>query len=116
MNSQERKIKLADIQSHAAEAEKALKLPYQGETRTFDVYKIPLEFLVFNKENGRIASLVKSYTREHQAINVETKEGANLIAKFLYNAHIENYKRKYYQQWAITVWYSYCRWSYCRWE
>lgn len=92
MNSQERKIKLADIQNHAAEAEKALKLPYQGETRTFDVYKIPLEFLVFNKENGRIASLVKSYTREHQSINVETEKGANLIAKFLYNAHIDRNK------------------------
>lgn len=64
-----------------------MKLPYQGETRAFNVYKIPLEFLVFNKENGRIASLVKSYIREHQVIDVETQEGSELIAKFLYNAH-----------------------------
>ena len=42
---------------------------------------------MFNKENGRIASLVKSYVREHQAIDVETQEGSELIAKFLYNAH-----------------------------
>lgn len=92
MNSKERKIKLADIQKHSAEAANALKLPYQGETRSFNVYKIPIEFLVFNKENGRIASLVKSYTREHQAIDVETEEGSKLISKFLYNAHIERNK------------------------
>lgn len=92
MNSKERKIKLADIQKHSAEAANALKLPYQGETKSFNVYKIPIEFLVFNKENGRIASLVKSYTREHQAIDVETEEGSKLISKFLYNAHIERNK------------------------
>lgn len=87
MNALERKTKLAEIQSFSPEAENALKLPYQGETRAFNVYKIPLEFLVFNKENGRIASLVKSYVREHQAIDVETEEGSSLIAKFLYSAH-----------------------------
>lgn len=92
MNSLERKTKLAEIQSHSPEAENALKLPYQGETRAFNVYKIPLEFLVFNKENGRIASLVKSYVKEHQAIDVETEEGSALIAKFLYNAHEERNK------------------------
>lgn len=82
MNALERKTKLAEIQSHSPEAANALKLPYQGETRAFNVYKIPLEFLVFNKENGRIASLVKSYIREHQVIDVETQEGSELIAKF----------------------------------
>lgn len=87
MNELERKTKLAEIQSHTPEAVNALKLPYQGETRTFNVYKIPIEFLVFNKENGRIASLVKSYIREHSTIDVETEEGAELIAKFLYSAH-----------------------------
>ena len=87
MNALERKTKIAEIQSHSPEAVNALKLPYQGETRAFNVYKIPLEFLVFNKENGRIASLVKSYVREHSAIDVETEEGSELIAKFLYSAH-----------------------------
>ena len=92
MNSLERKAKLAEIQSHSPEAVNALKLPYQGETRAFNVYKIPLEFLVFNKDNGRIASLVKSYIREHQAIDVETEEGSALIAKFLYSAHEDRNK------------------------
>lgn len=92
MNSLERKIKIADIQKHQPEAANALKLPYQGETKSFNVYKIPLEFLVFNKENGRIASLVKSYIREHQIIDVETEEGDALIAKFLYTAHEERNK------------------------
>lgn len=87
MNALERKTKLTEIQSHTPEAVNALKLPYQGETRTFNVYKIPIEFLVFNKENGRIASLVKSYIREHSTIDVETEEGSELIAKFLYSAH-----------------------------
>ena len=87
MNALERKTKLTEIQSHTPEAVNALKLPYQGETRTFNVYKIPIEFLIFNKENGRIASLVKSYIREHSTIDVETEEGSELIAKFLYSAH-----------------------------
>ncbi len=89
MNSLERKNQLEEIQNHTPEAVNAIKLPYQGETKAFDVYKIPLEFLVFNKENGRIASLVKSYTKEHQPINVETEEGSKLISKFLYDAHEE---------------------------
>lgn len=92
MNSLERKNKLTEIQAHSAEAENALKLPYQGQTKAFNVYKIPLNFLVFNKENGRIASLVKSYVKEHQAIDAETEEGSTLIAKFLYNAHLERNK------------------------
>lgn len=92
MKPLERKNKLLEIQQAKPEAEKALKLPYQGETKAFDVYKIPIEFLVFNRENGRIASLVKSYTREHQTINVDTEEGSNLIAKFLQSAHEERNK------------------------
>lgn len=92
MNSIERKNKLADLQAHVPEAKNALKLPYQGETKAFNVYKIPISFLVFNKENGRIASLVKSYVKEHQSIDVETEEGSALIAKFLYNAHKDRNK------------------------
>lgn len=92
MNSIERKNKLADLQTHVPEAANALKLPYQGETKAFNVYKIPISFLVFNKENGRIASLVKSYVKEHQSIDVETDEGSALIAKFLYNAHKDRNK------------------------
>jgi len=62
------------------------KLKYMGETREFDIYKVPLELLIYNVDNGRISSLVKSYTRETGPIDAETEEGSKIISKFLYDS------------------------------
>ena len=40
------------------------KLSLQGQIKIFDVYRIPLEFLRYNKKNGRIATYVSQYIDE----------------------------------------------------
>ena len=60
MNAEQRAAKLKEIIEDSANCvSQGVALRYQGETRRVNVYKIPLEFLIYNKYNGRISS---SYT------------------------------------------------------
>ena len=68
MTSEERKKKISEIKKGTPIATGTI-LKYQGTTQKFDVYRIPLECLVYNVENGRISSLVKSYTKEHSQLD-----------------------------------------------
>lgn len=86
MNSTERKIKIKETMKGKPVAT-GTKLLYQGEIREFDVYKIPIEFLAYNVENGRISSLVKSYKREYGVLNVDNEDDSNKIAQFLYDSN-----------------------------
>lgn len=54
-----------------------------------------MDLIIYNVENGRIASLVKSYEREHSSLNPEKEEDAKQIAQFLYDSNdIANKKTK----------------------
>ena len=86
MTREERRAKIDDIISSAEPVATGTKLVYQGETKLFDVYKIPLEFLVYNVQNGRISSLVKSYQKSHQDIS---EEDSRVIEKFLYDSNTD---------------------------
>lgn len=66
---------------------KGKKLRYNGEVKTFIEYDIPIDLLVFNVENGRIASLVKSFEREHSSLDPEKEVDAEQISKFLYSSN-----------------------------
>ena len=54
MNAQERKQKLEQLRANTEAAIKGLPLKYHGENRTFNAYRIPLDYLVYNPYNGRI--------------------------------------------------------------
>ena len=92
MNSEERKIKIKEI-SEGKPVATGTKLKYQGEIREFNVYKIPVEFLAYNVENGRISSVVKSYKREHGPLNINTEADSNRIAKFLFDSNEDRNKK-----------------------
>ena len=92
MNSEERKIKIKEIEKGTAVATGTL-LKYQGKTREFSVYKIPLEFLVYNVDNGHISSVVKSYNREHGTLDSSKETDSNLIAKFLFDSNEDRNKK-----------------------
>jgi hypothetical protein len=92
MTSQERKIKIKEIQNGNPIAT-GTKLKYQGEIREFDVYKIPIDFLAYNVENGRISSLVKSYKKEYGTLDVNDVNDSNRIAKFLYDSNEQRNKK-----------------------
>lgn len=97
MKAEERKQKIQEItRSNVFSTDgKGKRLRYRGEVKTFVEYEIPIELLVYNVENGRIASLVKSFEKEHSTLNPERKEDALQIAKFLYDSNdIANKKTK----------------------
>ena len=61
---------------------------YQGQKQKLAVYKIDLDYLVYNRWNGRIASLVKShYSETGQEIDPTTQEGITLIEEFLWRSN-----------------------------
>lgn len=89
MKAEERKQKILEI-THGnvfSTDNKGKRLRYRGEVKTFVEYEIPIELLVYNVENGRIASLVKSFEKEHSSLDPERKEDALQIARFLYDSN-----------------------------
>lgn len=60
------------------------KLRYQGKTEDFLIFDIPLNALIYNVENGRIASWVKSYAKQNRVLDPEKPEDAAQIAQFIY--------------------------------
>ncbi len=61
---------------------------YRGEKKLLPVFEIPIEFLVYNKYNGRVLSMVKSYERQFHPLNVENKADKKTIEKFLWESKI----------------------------
>jgi len=72
--------------------QKGINLVLEGKTQKFNAYKIPLEYLVFNKLNGRIGTLIKSYERTHAELNPEVDEDKKIIGDFLYESSKERNK------------------------
>ena len=63
------------------------RLRYQGESKDFKVFEIPLGALIYNVENGRISSFVKSFQKQKGTLDPEKPEGFEKIAKFLLLLH-----------------------------
>jgi hypothetical protein len=59
-----RKTQLTAIRS-GGEAIGREKLYYKGKTREFDVYRIDLDFLIYNRHNGRIEAEMLTWEQEH---------------------------------------------------
>lgn len=60
---------------------------------SYPVYKVPLEYLIYNKYNGRILSRAKSLEKQNQLLDPETDEGKKLIEKLLYESNPDRNKR-----------------------
>lgn len=87
MDAQTRKQKLQElIKKDSNIAMTGIPLQYKGETRIEKVYRIPLEYLVYNKYNGRIGSEVLSYEKQNGALNPEIDADRELIERFLYES------------------------------
>lgn len=57
---------------------------YQGSKQKLPVYKIDLEWLVYNRWNGRIASLVKTYEKEYGLeLDAADSKCVKIIEEFL---------------------------------
>jgi len=87
MNINERKAiikaELKNIKDTKTPEMTGVKVRYGNKVMSYDVYKIPLNLLVFNKDNGRIGTRVKSHEKQIGNINEYTEIGSNLIRQYL---------------------------------
>jgi len=63
-----------------------INYPVNGPLKFFTVFDIPLKYLAFNKNNGRIASTVQTLEARGLAIDPYTDQGEKLLDKLLYNS------------------------------
>lgn len=76
--------KLEEIQK--SDPYENIRIWYEGENKKFPVYKIPLEYLIYNKYNGRIASLVKSFQKQYRELDAEDPKDSKNIGEFLWES------------------------------
>lgn len=93
MDSITRKSKIKEIRETNTPVQSGTKLKYKGELKLFDVYQIPLDFVAFNVENGRISSLVKSYYVERGDLDINNADDSKQIADFLFSSSEDRNKR-----------------------
>lgn len=63
-----------------------IDIPWKDKLEPMNVYQIPLEYLIYNKYNGRILSRTKSLENQNKTITAETEEGKKLIEKLLWES------------------------------
>jgi hypothetical protein len=85
-SEQERTKKLEKIKEKEKPISTGVKINFRGEVKPFDVYRIPLKYLIYNKYNGRIGTSVKSYEAQHGGLNPEEEDDVKVIEKFLWNS------------------------------
>ena len=85
MNAEIRQKKLEEIKSQTNLCG-SKRMTYKGDNVTMDAYDIPVEYLIFNKYNGRIGTFVKTHEKQHSHIDATTLEGEKLVLQFLWKS------------------------------
>lgn len=87
MDAATRKQKLIELKSNDNNvAMTGIPLQYKGSTKIEKVYRIPLDYLIYNKYNGRIGSEVLSYEKQNGALDPELDQDRELIEHFLFES------------------------------
>jgi|SRR5579863_426667 len=84
MNKETRIKKISEIiERDKADPYGKQDIPWEDVLKPMDVYKIPLDYLIYNKYNGRILSRTKSLESQGRQIDTETEAGKQLVEKLL---------------------------------
>ncbi|MDB5285770.1 MAG: hypothetical protein JWR05_719 [Mucilaginibacter sp.] len=62
------------------------RIKYNHTDILYDVYEIPLEYLIYNAHNGRIRSLTRSHEAQYLPLNAQLTDDKNTIEQFLYDS------------------------------
>ena len=93
MDSATRKARLEELKTNQLnQAMTGIPLRYKGSTRTEIVWRIPLDYLIYNKYNGRIGSDVLSYEKQNGNLNAELDSDRKIIERFLYESKVDRNK------------------------
>jgi len=63
------------------------RLRYKGETKDFKIFEIPMSALIYNVQNGRIGSVVKTFEHSYGILDPEKDEDSKRIADFIYKSN-----------------------------
>ena len=85
LNQKERVIALQKLQDES-KPDRYDDIVYKNDKIRKGIYKIPFEFLVFNKYNGRILSMTKSFESQFYELDPSKKEDSKIISDFLYES------------------------------
>jgi hypothetical protein len=85
MNEQMRTERLDAIKQGTQYSE--MEVMYHNTRKKLPVYEIPLDVLIYNKYNGRIASMVKSFERQHHMLDPTDGKDRDTIEKFLWDSN-----------------------------
>lgn len=91
MNKETRIKKLEEIRK--GEPFMIQEIPWKGKLEKMNVYKVPLEYLVYNKYNGRILSRTKSLEKQNYKIDADTDEGKKIIADLLWDSKVDRNRK-----------------------
>jgi hypothetical protein len=69
------------------------EIMWEDQLESKTVYKIPLDYLVYNKFNGRILSRTKSLEKQKHSIDVETDKGKAKIEQLLWESKEDRNKK-----------------------
>lgn len=87
MDAVTRKSKLEELRTNQLNQKMTgIPLRYKGTQREEVVWRIPLDYLIYNKYNGRIGSDVLSYEKQNGELNAELDSDREIIEKFLYES------------------------------
>ncbi len=81
-----REVKIQEIMSAESNKSGSKNITYKDNTSEMTAYKIPVEYLIFNKYNGRIGTFVKTHEKQYGPINATTESGEELIVNFLWKS------------------------------
>lgn len=94
MINKSRKAKLDELQKNKNNiVSTGIPLRYKGQTVQENVWKIPLDILVYNKYNGRIGTSVMSYEKQNGNLDIEQEKDYKLIEKFLWDSKEDKNKK-----------------------
>lgn len=93
MDAATRKAKLEELKANQLnQSMTGIPLRYKGSTRAEIVWRIPLDYLIYNKYNGRIGSDVLSYEKQNGELNAELDSDREIIERFLYESKVDRNK------------------------
>lgn len=88
--TKDRAARLRALRDDKAKVVGSQKLFYKGATQSFDVYQIDLDWLVYNRHNGRIESEMLTWEFDHDLGDHDyTQEVHERIDKFLWDTNVE---------------------------
>ena len=81
----DKNVRIQKIKELKPTSEKKL-IFFNDKKDLFDVYEVPMEFLVYNQYNGRIKAMSKSWENANQKLNSEIKDDVKIIEQFLWDS------------------------------